>query len=129
MNNITKAVYLLERTKDAVSNIIGFYSSEELAIKAVKRHVEATIDAEIEKKHADDVTAGIYIQEGFLISKNDVEVDDEVDFEKIEDPDEFPFVASDEEYRNPDHHSAEDLGDVKGCRPGADFAKNYGDFI
>ena len=99
MSNTNKAVFLLERTKDAVSNIIGFYSSEELAIQAVKRHVEATIDkaVAVSSPGADQHT-GIYIQEGFMISKNDVEVDDEVDFEKIEDPEEF--------------HIAEDLGDL-----------------
>ena len=110
MSNTNKAVYLLERTKDSVSNIIGFYSSEELAITAVKRHVEATIDAEVLKKHADDRTAGIYIQEGFMISKNEVEVDGEVDFEKIEDPDEFS--PGDDELDAHLHHPAEDLGDV-----------------
>ena len=100
-SNSTKAVYLLERTKDAESNIIGFYSSEKLAIKAVKRHVEATIDKAVNKSHEDsqDQHTGIYIQEGFLISKNEVEVDTLVDFEKIEDPEEF-------------HHPAEDLGDL-----------------
>ena len=100
MSNTTKAVYLLERTKDAVSNIIGFYSSEDLAIQAVKRHVETTIDEAVNKTKLEgaELLTGIYIQEGFLISKNDVEIDDEVDFKKIEDPEEF--------------HPAEDLGDV-----------------
>ncbi len=115
MSNQNKEIYLFERTKDAVSNIIGFYSSEELAIEAVKRHVEATIDAEIEKKHADDRTAGIYIQEGFMISRNEVEVDDKVDFDKIEDPEEFqsPLVPDD---FHKEFHGAEDLGDVNAQR-------------
>lgn len=97
----TKAVYLLERTKDAATVIIGFYSTEERAIEAVKRHVENTIDEAVIKSalESPSPTIGIYIQEGFLISTNEVEVDDEVNFEKIEDTEEF--------------HIAEDLGDVK----------------
>ncbi len=111
MSNTNKAVYLLERTKDSTSNIIGFYSSEELAIEAVKRHVNETIDAEVLKKHDDDRTAGIYIQEGFLISQNDVEVDDKVDFDKIEDPEEFPQAIPLTD-TGKQFHPAEDLGDV-----------------
>ncbi len=99
MSNETKAVYLLERTKDAASNIIGFYSSEKLAVAAVKRHVEATIDKAVATEKRTETHTGIYIQEGFMISKNEVEIDDDVDFDKIEDPAEF-------------HHIAEDLGDV-----------------
>ena len=103
MSNTTKAVFLLERTKDSTSNIIGFYSSEDLAIDAVKRLVEARIDIAVSERGPSDDHIGIYIQEGFMISKNEVEVDDNVDFEKIEDPEEF--------------YIAEDLGDVKDTRP------------
>jgi len=111
MKNETKAVYLLERTKDLTSNIIGFYSSEELAIAAVKRHVIATIDGEIARAHKESgLHTGLYIQEGFLISKNEVEVDEDVAFDKIEDPEEFHSDLSDQDIQ---YHPAEDLGDVK----------------
>lgn len=112
MSNTNKAVFLLERTKDAVSNIIGFYSSEELAIAAVKRHVEATIDKAVVEAQVSSESqhTGIYIQEGFMISKNEVEIDDDVDFDKIEDPEEFHSDLSDQDIQYP---VTEDLGDVK----------------
>ena len=118
MSNTNKAVFLLERTKDSVSNIIGFYSSEDLAVTAVKRHVATSINEAVTKSHAETgLHTGIYIQEGFLISKNEVEVDDEVDFDKIEDPEEFPEPpvgdANDGEPQPHRHHPAEDLGDVE----------------
>lgn len=105
ISNHTKAVYLLERTKDAESHIIGFYSTEALAIAAVKRHVEKTVDEAVVKSalESDSPTIGIYIQEGFMISRNEVEVDAEVEFDKIEDTEEF--------------HIAEDLGDVQTVAP------------
>ena len=70
-----------------------------------------TIDESVRKAHVESGQhTGIYIQEGFMISKNDVEVDDEVDFEKIEDEDEFQKAVLSE---SPPYHVAEDLGDVK----------------
>jgi len=116
MSYTNKAVYLLERTIDAVSNIIGFYSSEELAIAAVNRHVETTINEAVTKSHeSTGQYTGIYIQEGFMISKNEVEIEDAVDFDKIEDPDEFvldPKTVGEVARDLLDHHPAEDLGDV-----------------
>ncbi len=122
LQHTTKEIHLLERTKDSTSTIIGFYSSEKLAVDSVKHHVEATIDKAVQDAHASSGSQhiGIYIQEGFLISKNEVEVDDLIDFDKIEDPEEFPGEG---------YHVAEDLGDVKDQAPGADFAKNGGDFF
>lgn len=85
-----KDIFLLERTKDSVSNIIGFYSSEERAVEAVKRHVLAHIDEAVKESIDGSDHVGIYISEGFLISRNEVEVDEDAEFSKIEDPQEFP---------------------------------------
>lgn len=111
MTQEKKAVFLLERTKDATSNIIGFYSSWKGSIEAVKRHVETTIDDEVARSREDsqDQRIGIYIQEGFLITRNEVEIEEDVAFDKIEDSEEFPTLAEELE----EHHRAEDLGDVK----------------
>jgi hypothetical protein len=89
----TKDIFLLERTKDSVSNIIGFYSSEEKAVQAVERHVLNHIRTVVTDRIVEDPASdhlGIYIQEGFLISRNEVEIDKDADFDKIEDPEEFP---------------------------------------
>jgi len=112
--NETKAIFLLERTKDDTSHIIGFYSTEKRAIEAVKRHVNATIDSAVKAAQAHGETdrhTGIYVQEGFLISRNDVEIDTDAEFTKIEDAEEFPFPRPDPLTHR--HHVAEDLGDVK----------------
>ena len=113
-----KRIFLLERTKEATSSIIGLYNSEDRAVAAIKRLVNEMIDEHLVKaKVANKDLMGVYISEGFLITCNHMEVDPEVAFEKIEDAEEFP--EAEVPYPNQfkadpiTHHLAEDLGDVK----------------
>ncbi len=112
-----KDVFMLERTKDSESFIIGFYNTEDRAVDAIKRVVNKMIDDGLQKAKTEGSVdhAGVYLSEGFLISRNHVEVDPTVAFEKIEDPTEFP---QDDAYNKGDtlikYHPAEDLGDVDG---------------
>lgn len=87
-------IYMLERTKDATSSIIGFYNTEERAIDAIRRAVNGLIDkgiAKVKAEGSEDLT-GVYISEGFLITRSRAEVDPGVEFDKMEDPEEFPVV-------------------------------------
>jgi len=116
MSNLTKEIFLLERTKNSSSTIIGFYSSEENAIQAVRRHIQASITHDIEEsrtKEKGQVPIGahliISIREAFLITRNEVEIDKGAEFAKIEDPDQFPQAIP----LGNAFHVAEDLGDIK----------------
>ncbi len=103
-----KAIWLLERTKDSESHIIGFYSTRENAIAAIRRYVNDVITDDVGATEEDAAVVGVYISEGFLMTRNSVEVDEDVEFKKIEDPDEFNIGAD----VAADYHPAEDLGDV-----------------
>lgn len=98
-----KEIWLLERTKDLESNIIGFYSTKNNAVDAVRRYVTAVIDKAIREESGDVV--GVYISEGFLLTRSEVEIDPDVTFAKVEDIGKFPGTHG-------THHVAEDLGDV-----------------
>jgi len=117
-----KDIFLLERTKDETSSIIGFYNTEDRAVAAIKRLVNGLIDKRLQKAkdEGNDDLMGVYLSEGFLITRNHVEVDPDVTFEKIEDAEEFPIVEPLIIKGGPEHHAgyhpAEDLGDVSDDR-------------
>lgn len=98
-----KSIWLLERTQDAASHIIGFYSTKEHAVNAVRRYVRGLIDKAIAEGNGSVV--GVYISEGFLLTRSEVEVDPEVDFTKVEEK--FPTI-----HPGNGHPVVEDLGDI-----------------
>jgi len=93
-----KDIYMLERTKDSTSSIIGFYNTEQRALDAIRRIIDTVIDDCVAKSKAEksEDHTGIYVCEGFLIARNRVEVDPDVTFDKIEDAAEFPPFHVDE---------------------------------
>ena len=108
----TKKIWLLERTKDSESHIIGFYRDKATAVDAIHRYVTQCITDALTKHEEGTNVIGVYISEGFLLTSSQVEIDAEIGFAKIEDAQEFPDAVV-EPARPDKHHIAEDLGDVK----------------